>query len=397
MARRGLDRQNPNTPQSAQRLPLHAACAVLLTQLGRSVKGRTVSLPFAMKNDQTLRFNYKLSIGNALLMVVLAAAVTAGMGYFAHVNPNVRVTRILAQLFSPEAPPLIYWGLTVLGLIATLYVTFMAVKSTKAVNYVELGPQGAVLPSATISMSLITISYRSIKSVQLAQLGKHQMAVISSSEGQARLSSQFFPTPSDFKTFLAALEQRRHTRQSSASPVIREQVVRQRSLQPSFPTRAKALACVIHEFQELLYLKPYSHKIYRHGQAYEIPSDGSRIVVIKTETKPVTVSTYERYSEPGNPVWHREYRSLEAFVFGFFEVDTQRLAKHMSRAESGFPSQRGEPYSVEKMDHFLAQMKVNEELLRQVILKKIAEKPFVLLERYIWRDARQLRTTGMSA
>ena len=163
-----------------------------------------------MKNDRPLRFRYRLSAGNLILMAVAAIAVTASMGYLAQINPDVRLTRTLARMLSPSAPPMIYWGLTTLGCLATLYVFFAAIKMSNAVNYVELGPTGAFVPSASISMSPITIPYRSIRNIQVIDVQKHQMAVISSSVGEARLGSQCFSTPRDFTAFLLALEQRRH-------------------------------------------------------------------------------------------------------------------------------------------------------------------------------------------
>jgi len=163
-----------------------------------------------MKNDHPLRFKYKIPAGSRMLMVIAAIAVTASMGYIAYTNPDVRLTRTLARLFSHSAPPMIYWGFTALGFLATLVVIFAASRSSNAVNYVELGSAGAFVPSASISMSPITIPYKSIRSIQVINLNKHQMAVISSSVGEARLGSQFFSSPYDFKAFLLTLEQRRH-------------------------------------------------------------------------------------------------------------------------------------------------------------------------------------------
>ena len=125
-----------------------------------------------MKNDRPLRFKYKLSAGNLMLMVIAAIAVTASMGYLAHINPDVRLTRTLARLLSPSAPPMIYWGLTTLGFLATLYVLLAAIRSSNAVSYVELGPKGAFVPSASISMSPITIPYRSIRSIRVGEPAK---------------------------------------------------------------------------------------------------------------------------------------------------------------------------------------------------------------------------------
>ena len=143
-------------------------------------------------------------------MVLAAISVTAGIGYIAYANPEVRITRLLPGVFSPEAPTMIFWALTVLSLAATLFTLSVAFKSLNSVNYVELRPNDAFVPSASISMSPIAIPYRSIRQIQIVNIQNQQMAVISSSVGEARLLSKFFTTAGDFTAFLLALEQRRH-------------------------------------------------------------------------------------------------------------------------------------------------------------------------------------------
>jgi hypothetical protein len=163
-----------------------------------------------MNNIQTIRFNYKFSSSSAVLMVLAAMAVTVGIGYLAYANPDVRITRLLSGVLSPEAPPMIFWALTGLSFVATLFTLVVAFKSFNSVNYIELRPNDAFVPSASISMSPIAIPYRSIRQIKIVNVQSYQMAVISSSVGEARLLSKFFTTAGDFTAFLIALEQRRH-------------------------------------------------------------------------------------------------------------------------------------------------------------------------------------------
>ena len=149
--------------------------------------------------------------------------------------------------------------------------------------------------------------------------------------------------------------------------------------------RAKALSCVIRNCQELLKLRPQPVQIYTEGQPYSIPSDGSKIIVIRYSQRPTVISTYERYSEPGNPVIGDDYRSLESFVFGFFGVAIARVANQLAREESGFPTSRSSDYNEDKMAHFLQLRDEIEKLLRQVIKVRLSEQKSLVVERFIWR------------
>jgi hypothetical protein len=164
-----------------------------------------------MNNDQTLRFKYKFTTSSAVLMVLAAFAVTVSLGYFASHPPDARLTRLLSRLLSPEAPFIVFWGLTALSLFASIFATRAAFSSSNSINHIELGPSSALLPSASITMSPITIPYRFIRQIRVMNIQNHQMAVISSSVGESRLLSKFFASPGDFTAFLLALEQRRHS------------------------------------------------------------------------------------------------------------------------------------------------------------------------------------------
>ena len=161
-----------------------------------------------MNNESPLRFAYKLPAANAILMVLVVIAVTLSMVFLAQSNPDTRLTRSLARIFSPIELPVIYWGMAVLCSFATIYVLFISAKMSKGIRYVELGSNGVFVPSATMSMTQITIPYKAIRGIQILSVQKHKLAIISSSVGESRLSSQCFSTPGDFTTFLSVLEQR---------------------------------------------------------------------------------------------------------------------------------------------------------------------------------------------
>jgi hypothetical protein len=191
--------------------------ALLPAPLTFGVRPPTEAMPVTMKNDLPLRFKYKFTASSAILMVLAAFAVTASIFYIAYANPDSRLTRLLSVFFSSEALPKFYWGLAALSFVASLYVLRFAFSVSNAINHVELGPNGAIVPSASISMSPISIPYSAIRKIQVVNVQNHQLAVISSSIGEARLISKFFATPSDFTAFLLALEQRRHAQLDTSS------------------------------------------------------------------------------------------------------------------------------------------------------------------------------------
>ena len=160
-------------------------------------------------NNKLLRFNYKINASSTILMVVGTFALTASIGYIAYTTPDLRLTRLL-ELVSPEFPSLFFWSLTALTSLCCIFAVHFAFSSLNSIGYVELGPNGAFVPSASLSMTPITIPYRSIKQIQVVKIEKHQMAIISSSIGEARILSKFSSSPRDFTEFLLALEQRRH-------------------------------------------------------------------------------------------------------------------------------------------------------------------------------------------
>lgn len=168
--------------------------------------------PLRMNNESPLRFNYKVSVRGLVVAMAFAIAFTAMMVHFAQTPVEPHLTGPLAGTIRPSAMPRIYWGFAAFFFIATIYLLFVIVKHSNAVNYIELGSKGALvqIKSASMSMSQVTIPYQSIKTIQVNNIQKHQTVVITSSVNDLVLDSRCFATPSDFTTFLSALEQGRN-------------------------------------------------------------------------------------------------------------------------------------------------------------------------------------------
>lgn len=165
-----------------------------------------------MNNESPLRFKYKVSVRGLVVAMAFAIAFAAMMVYFAQTPVEPHLTGTLAGTIPPSAMPTIYWGFAAFFIIATIYLLFAIVKHSNAVNYIELGTKSALvqIKSPSMSMSQVTIPYQSIRTIQVNDIQKHQTVVVSLSVNDLVLDSRCFSTPSDFTTFLSALEQRRH-------------------------------------------------------------------------------------------------------------------------------------------------------------------------------------------
>ena len=161
-----------------------------------------------MNNESPLRFDYKLPAGSAMLMVLAPIAITLGMVYLAQSSYDEHFKRSFLRFISPSNLSTLFWSLAAICGLASIYVLSIGMKMSNSLKYVELGPEGAFVPSASMSMSPITIPYQSIRGIQLVDIQKQKIAIISSSVGEARLNCKCFPTPNDFTTFVSALQQR---------------------------------------------------------------------------------------------------------------------------------------------------------------------------------------------
>jgi hypothetical protein len=152
------------------------------------------------------------------------------------------------------------------------------------------------------------------------------------------------------------------------------------------PMRSKALSCAIKNIYEMFGIPSQIPPIYTDDQKYTIPNDGSKIIVIHTRRQPISISTYEVYSEPGNPIIGADYKSLEDFAIGFFAVTTRSIANQIAGKDSEFPSKNSLLYSKAQMDKFLKIQSEIEHYLTSTIKNKINSKKYRVIERYIFRS-----------
>jgi hypothetical protein len=155
-----------------------------------------------MNNISPQRFEYKISAWYFAWMTLAASATAGYLGYnLATADFNFIFMSVLG------------WALY-LGLIAYLgfkgrHLLSTDIKMSNGSYHIELGPNSALVPSFSIAKVPIEMPYKSITSVQVNNVKKHKIVVISSSVGKSILDSRCFSTPNDFAQFLSALEQRR--------------------------------------------------------------------------------------------------------------------------------------------------------------------------------------------
>lgn len=160
---------------------------------------------------KTLRFKYGYKPFAVVILALAVFSLTAGAAYIAHTVPDVRFTRLLSKLISPEAPAIAYWTLTAITGVLSILAVSISIKGAGGITHVELNNVGALVPSASMSSKPFLMPYKSIRQIQVVEVQGYPMAVISSVVGESRLISKQFASPKDFSAFLLALEQRRHS------------------------------------------------------------------------------------------------------------------------------------------------------------------------------------------
>lgn len=150
-----------------------------------------------MNSNSTIKYKYGLSFSRAILSISIAFLLNICLFYAAKIG------------WFPRSPRL-SWVLAGLSVLLTLFVIWFSIRGQK-IGTIELGTEAAIVPKASLFMPLISLPYASIKQVKLVNVNRQHMAIISSSIGEARLYSTWFPTLEDFKTFLETLQQRRNS------------------------------------------------------------------------------------------------------------------------------------------------------------------------------------------
>jgi len=156
----------------------------------------------------TLRFSYRLSLIRTVAMLAAAVAVPSGLAYIARGSHRpVQMFRVIT--LSPSQASTFFWTFFVLSLLAAGIAVWVVVQSHTGPGYVELGPQAAVLPRASLSRVLMSVPYAAISEIRAIHLpGRQQMIIVESPAGQTRVSSRAFATAADFARFLRALHER---------------------------------------------------------------------------------------------------------------------------------------------------------------------------------------------
>ena len=141
-------------------------------------------------------------------MVLVPIVLTAGMTHVASAWPDSCLMRRLPRLLFPEALSALLWGFVVFGIIASILVVCLAIRSQTGVRYVELGSSGILVPKASMSMKQIRIPYLPITHLQIGNYHGQRIVVIHSKVGESLLSEKSFATPKAFESFLQVLEER---------------------------------------------------------------------------------------------------------------------------------------------------------------------------------------------
>jgi hypothetical protein len=144
-------------------------------------------------------------------MLAAAVAVPSGLAYIARGSHRpVQMFRVIT--LTPSQASTFFWTFFVLSLVAAVIAVWVAVQSHTGPGYVELGPQAAVLPKASLSRVLMSVPYAAIREIRAIHLPGQQMIIVESSAGQTRVSSRAFATAADFALFLRALHERARAR-----------------------------------------------------------------------------------------------------------------------------------------------------------------------------------------
>jgi hypothetical protein len=153
---------------------------------------------------------------------------------------------------------------------------------------------------------------------------------------------------------------------------------------PGFQERSDALQEVCKGFLQFLGYPKWTTKIAAEDDSYEIPRDGSELLVIHHLSRPVFVTSYMVYSEPGNPMIECIYHSLEDFIRVFYRDEIERSARRTAITISGFPPPPGTEDITDSTNRFIKALDEQDALLEQEVNEWIASSERQKLARIIW-------------
>jgi hypothetical protein len=153
---------------------------------------------------------------------------------------------------------------------------------------------------------------------------------------------------------------------------------------PTDQERAEALRQVCRAFQQVLGVGGEAPAIAMEDEPYQIPMDGSELLVIHHLGRPPFVKSYLVYCEPGNPLLEGEYRSLDQFIRRFYSDKIELSGRRAVPPLRGFPPRPGSRDGLDAALRYLDALENESSALDNEITAWIAAPPQRQLERIIW-------------
>jgi hypothetical protein len=141
-----------------------------------------------------------------VVMVMIGFALPIVLAYLA--STNHRGLRIAGFRFSADGATTFLWICAALSLLVAFLAVWFAIRNSGGPRFLELGPQTALLPEASLSNKLIKVPYVSISQVRLIDVHGHQYVMVDSTVGNASVGAKGFAKPGLFATFVELLQER---------------------------------------------------------------------------------------------------------------------------------------------------------------------------------------------
>ncbi|MEB3334358.1 MAG: hypothetical protein VKP70_05175 [Cyanobacteriota bacterium] len=153
---------------------------------------------------------------------------------------------------------------------------------------------------------------------------------------------------------------------------------------PSPMERADALRQVCRAFQRFLGGRGAAPAIALEDEPYEIPRDGSVLLVIHHRSQPTFVKSYMVYCEPGDPLLESDYHSLDQFIRQFYSDQIELHGRRSVRPSRGFPPRPGARSNMDAALRYLDALEEESVGLQTELSAWIASPPLRKLEKIIW-------------
>ena len=138
-------------------------------------------------------------------MAVVSLALPAAAVFLASTN---RGLRIFGFTLAPEQAAIFFWVLAIVTAFGAALVFWLIFRTLRGPHFLVLGRAEAVLPKASIRVNMMTVPYSAIQSMAVVQIPGGKMAIVHTSQGEARVGAFGFKSEKDFEKFVLALQQR---------------------------------------------------------------------------------------------------------------------------------------------------------------------------------------------